>query len=124
MILHLMRRCAIDSQMRTTLDIDDDILAAAKDLAKVEGKTMSQVISELARKALTAPAGGGFAEAQAAFGTADWPPLPNRVGVVVTQETVDRILDELDMEDATPWDHERDLPRVLEDKRQKKPRKT
>jgi hypothetical protein len=113
--------------MRTTLDIDDDVLAAAKELAKVEGKTMGEVISDLARKALTVPTGSGFAEAQAAFGTADWPTLPNRGGVVVTQDIVDRILDELDMEDATPWDHERDQPRRLDDEPgnpKKKPRKS
>lgn len=110
--------------MRTTLDIDDDVLAAAKDLAKMEGKTMGEVVSDLARKALTAPTGSGFAEGQVAFGTADWPTLPNREGVVVTQEIVDRILDELDVEDATPWDHERDQPRRLEDEPKKKPRKS
>ena len=110
--------------MRTTIDIDDDVLAAAKDLAKVEGKTMGQVISELARRALTTPVGGGFAEAQAAFGTADWPTLPKREGVVVSQEIVDRILDELDLEDATPWDHERDQPRVFDDEPKTKPRRS
>jgi len=41
--------------MRTTLDIDDDILQAAKELAAVHGKTAGQVVSELARCAL-APA--------------------------------------------------------------------
>jgi hypothetical protein len=39
--------------MRTTLDIDDDILEAAKELAEAENKTAGQVLSELARKALT-----------------------------------------------------------------------
>ncbi len=110
--------------MRTTLDIDEDILAAAKDLAKVEGKTMGQVISDLARKALTAPAGGGFAEAQAAFGAVDWPTLPNRQGVVVTQEIIDRVLEELDIEDATPWDHERDAPRTIHIEPEQRPRKS
>lgn len=38
--------------MRTTLQIDEDILCAAKSLAKVERKTMGKVISELARKSL------------------------------------------------------------------------
>lgn len=108
--------------MRTTIDIDDDVLAAAKDIARAEGKTMSQVISELARKALTQPMDGGFAKAQAAFGATDWPTLPNRHGVVVTQKIVDRILDELDVEDATPWDHERDQPRVFDDESKAKPR--
>ncbi len=38
--------------MRTTLEIDDDILQAAKDLAANRGTTAGRVISELARKAL------------------------------------------------------------------------
>ena len=38
--------------MRTTLSIDDDILAAAKELAFTEGRTAGEVISSLARKAL------------------------------------------------------------------------
>ena len=40
--------------MRTTLDIDDDILQAAKELARAEKKTAGQVLSELARKGLGA----------------------------------------------------------------------
>lgn len=38
--------------MRTTLDIDDDVLNAAKELALVQRTTAGRVISELARKAL------------------------------------------------------------------------
>jgi hypothetical protein len=38
--------------MRTTLVLDDDILAAAKELAYTQGKTAGEVISSLARKAL------------------------------------------------------------------------
>ena len=38
--------------MRTTLAIDDDILAAAKEMASSEGKSVGEVISELARNAL------------------------------------------------------------------------
>jgi hypothetical protein len=41
--------------MRTTLDIDDDVLRAAKELARREKKTAGAVISELTRRALTAP---------------------------------------------------------------------
>jgi hypothetical protein len=40
--------------MRTTLDIADDVLSAAKERAKRENKTAGEVISELARSALTA----------------------------------------------------------------------
>lgn len=40
--------------MRTTLDLDEDVLQAAKELAAAHGKTAGQVLSELARKALQA----------------------------------------------------------------------
>jgi hypothetical protein len=40
--------------MRTTLDIEDDVLAAAKDMARREHLSAGQVISRLARLALTA----------------------------------------------------------------------
>jgi hypothetical protein len=38
--------------MRTTLEIDDDILEAAKELAAREEKTAGKVISELARRGI------------------------------------------------------------------------
>ncbi len=38
--------------MRTTLDIDDDVLLAAKELAAVEKKSAGKALSELARAAL------------------------------------------------------------------------
>jgi len=38
--------------MRTTLAIDDDVLAAAKELAATQGKSVGEVISALARRAL------------------------------------------------------------------------
>jgi hypothetical protein len=41
-----------DLTMRTTLDIDEDVLQAAKELGAARRKTAGQVISELARKAL------------------------------------------------------------------------
>jgi hypothetical protein len=39
--------------MRTTLDIDDDVLFAAKEMAKRKGKSMGKVLSDLARQALS-----------------------------------------------------------------------
>jgi hypothetical protein len=41
--------------MRTTLSIDDDVLAAARDLADFQRKTVGEVISSLARQALSPP---------------------------------------------------------------------
>ena len=38
--------------VRTTLDLDPDILQAAKELASVNGTTAGRVISDLVRKAL------------------------------------------------------------------------
>lgn len=42
--------------MRTTLAIDDDVLAAAKGLAARQKKTLGEVVSELARQSLRPPA--------------------------------------------------------------------
>jgi hypothetical protein len=41
-----------DLIMRTTLNIDDDVLQAAKEIGELRRKTAGQVLSELARKAL------------------------------------------------------------------------
>jgi hypothetical protein len=38
--------------MRTTISIDDDVLAAAKGLAALQRKSVGEVISELTRQAL------------------------------------------------------------------------
>lgn len=45
-----------DAPVRTTLDLDEDVLQAAKELAEARGTTAGRVISELARKGL-APTG-------------------------------------------------------------------
>ncbi|HZJ52304.1 MAG TPA: antitoxin [Actinomycetota bacterium] len=42
--------------MRTTLTIDDDVLAAARSLAVSQGVSVGQAISRLARRGLTGPA--------------------------------------------------------------------
>jgi hypothetical protein len=40
--------------MRTTLELDDDLLGAARQLAKKRGVTLGRVISELAHQSLAA----------------------------------------------------------------------
>lgn len=50
-----MRRCEMLIGMRTTLDIDEDVLRAAKELAAARKSTAGKVLSELARKALESP---------------------------------------------------------------------
>ena len=45
--------------MRTTLDIDDDLLAAAKEISRQQGQTAGQVVSALLRRALAGGAAAG-----------------------------------------------------------------
>ncbi len=39
--------------MRTTVDLEEDVLLAAKEIARQRGTTIGQVLSDLARQALT-----------------------------------------------------------------------
>ena len=76
--------------MRTTLDIADDVLQAAKERARRENKTAGEVISELARAALTMTAivaGPKASEPRSHYGIR---PFPKRGGLV-TNELIDRL---------------------------------
>lgn len=83
--------------MRTTLDISDDVLMAAKEVARLEKTSIGQALSTIARKALLAlPAGqpetaSPTAQRLARLGIHV---LPNSGGVPVTDEWVNRIRDE------------------------------
>jgi hypothetical protein len=73
--------------VRTTVDLDDDVLLAVKYRARAEHRSAGAVLSELARRALTeSPAGStdSFLGFQ---------PLPKR-GAVVTNDLIDRLRDE------------------------------
>ena len=74
--------------MRTTLNLDDDILLAVKELARIRGTTAGDVLSELARKALKP----GPDAASERNGVAILPPTP-RDGIVTT-EAVNRLQDD------------------------------
>jgi hypothetical protein len=74
--------------MRTTLDIASDVLQAAKERARRENKTAGEVISELARSALTAPPATPAARARKALH--GFRPFPKRGGVV-SNERIDRL---------------------------------
>ncbi len=74
--------------MRTTLNIDNDVLQAVSDLARRQKKTRGQVISELVRKSLNAvPESTKKSEPQSCFG---FRPFPKRGGIV-TNETIDAL---------------------------------
>lgn len=88
--------------MRTTLDIADDVLFAAKEIARREKKPLGQIISELARRAFAQQAQGQplqgrrtskapkVSEQLAAYGIH---PIQPR-GSIVSNELIDRIRDE------------------------------
>jgi hypothetical protein len=79
--------------MRTTLDIADDVLQAAKERARGERKTVGEMISELARRALTAPRdSSSVREPKALYGLR---PFPARGGIVTNE-----LIDELREDDA------------------------
>lgn len=74
--------------VRTTLDIDEDVLQAAKELAALRKTTAGKVISELARKGLR-PRGDAVSDRNGV------PLLPPREDErPVTPELVNRLRDE------------------------------
>jgi hypothetical protein len=76
--------------MRTTLAIDDDILAAAKHLAEREQRSIGEVISALARQGLSRSSRAARSERNGI------PLLPRRKAAVpVTLELVNQLRDEL-----------------------------
>jgi hypothetical protein len=79
--------------MRTTIDIDDDVLMAAKERAAGEKKTTGKIISDLARQSLTRPAEGPLIRRNGFY------VLPSRGGVV-TSALVRRLEEQADLEDA------------------------
>jgi len=78
-----------EGHMRTTLAIDDDVLMAAKHMAEAQRRTLGEVISDLARQALTP------SKSEATYRNGILL-LPNRDGVApVTPELVNRLRDEI-----------------------------
>jgi hypothetical protein len=77
--------------MRTTLDIDDDVLAAAKELSRRQSVSAGKVLSQLARQALTGVGAAGAAR-RAAPSVAGFRPIASR-GKPVTNEIVDSLRD-------------------------------
>ena len=78
--------------MRTTLDIEDDVLFAAKDLARREKKTAGRIISELARKGLAGPAVVTAREPKALYGFRPFP----KEGRIVSNELINKLREDGD----------------------------
>ena len=75
--------------MRTTLDIDDDLLHAAKDLARREGASAGAVVSRLLRQSLTGVDRSATTSAQA--GVAGFSPFAGKPGVVTSLAEVNAL---------------------------------
>lgn len=74
--------------MRTTLDIADDVLQAARERAQREKKTIGEMISDLARRALTAsPEPLSVKEPAAVHGLRPFSPR----GGIVTNELINKL---------------------------------
>lgn len=78
--------------MRTTLNIDDDVLVAVKERARRERRTAGEVLSDLARQALTGRTGSTPRRGKAFHG---FRPLPHR-----GQPVTNTLIDELRAEEA------------------------
>ena len=74
--------------MRTTLDIEDDVLLAAKEIARRRGTSMGKVLSDLARQALIEQPTG-----QTRDGVPLFPVRPD--AELVTLELVNQLRDEM-----------------------------
>ena len=82
--------------MRTTLDIDDDLLHAAKEIARHEHSSAGEVVSRLLRHALTGTGGESAAPVYSArrpTPVAGFVPFGAPPGVVVTDDQVNRLRD-------------------------------
>ena len=74
--------------MRTTLDVEDDVLLAAKEIARRRGVSMGKVLSDLARQALS--------RQDATTVRNGVPQFPVRSGAgVITLELVNQLRDEV-----------------------------
>lgn len=76
--------------MRTTLSIDDDVLLAVKERAAREHRTAGEVLSDLARQAMTSPRRPADDVVETKHG---FRPLPHR-GPAVSNALIDRLRDE------------------------------
>jgi len=75
--------------MRTTLDIDDDVLDAAKAIGRQTHRTAGAVLSDLARRALTTASAHGQS-GKRSRGVGGFVPFASRGGIV-TNELIDRL---------------------------------
>ena len=77
--------------MRTTLSLDDDVFFAVKERARREKRSAGEVLSDLARRALTGQTETPETRRSASF--YGFAPLPHR-GDAVSNDLIDRLREE------------------------------
>ena len=78
--------------MRTTLDIEDDVLAAAKELASRQHLPAGQLISRLLREAISGTQRAGQADGDEARAVAGFQPFAPQ-GVLIANAQIDALRD-------------------------------
>jgi len=82
--------------MRTTLDIEDDVLAAAKELARRQGISAGQVVSRLLRAAMSGEVARGAAEDPGELtAMAGFRPFSVQQQQLVTNEQIEQLRDQV-----------------------------
>ena len=77
--------------MKTTLEIADDVLAAAEEMSRRENKSTGEVISDLARRSLSRER--RVSNEEYAKAIAELPSLPRRNAPAVTSAIVNNLRD-------------------------------
>jgi hypothetical protein len=83
--------------MRTTLDIENDVLAAAKNIARREGQSTGKVISRLARQALC----GGKTNGRTIIEDRSGVPVVSTGDEIITMEHIRTLMEEEDISAGT-----------------------
>lgn len=78
--------------MRTTINIETDVLLAAKEIARADNVGLGDVISRLVRQALTGGTNREPAPTGATSNATGFVPFPSR-GIVVTEELIEQLRD-------------------------------
>jgi hypothetical protein len=88
MRLHHDAILEVVSPMRTTLDIDDEVLSVLKDLARQQNVSIGKIVSKLVREAVLG--GGGYRVEDRSPSLAGFKPFPSR-GKLVSNATVEAL---------------------------------
>jgi hypothetical protein len=89
---HLDAQSSKGDIMRTTLDIEDDVLAAAKEMASRQRLSAGQLISRLLREAMSGSQRAGQGDGGEGRAVAGFLPFASQ-GVLITNAQIDALRD-------------------------------